>query len=74
MAQQNQPNQQAPLFSPQNWKPQQIAQLISSYVRAAMSIGCSLVLAALTLALVWLALRGIWWGMQLATEALGLGT
>lgn len=78
MAQQNNPNNpnQQPMFpnQPGSRDPRMVAQTVGNYCRAAISIACWLVLAALTIALVWLALRGIWWGLQLATEALGLGS
>jgi len=55
-----------------NNRPEQFATMIADLVRSGIKITACTVVAALTLATAYVALRTTWWAVQQAVKALGV--
>ena len=70
MTQPNNPQMLPP--RPQRWSPQDFAEAVANYTRAAVSIAISVVLGAAALAGGYVALKAIWLFSQSILQTLGI--
>jgi hypothetical protein len=68
----NQPNSMLPLLPQRPRTPQGVADLVAQYVKACITVLFWLVIAGLAAGFAYVLVRGIIFGVRLATQALGV--